>query len=154
MKAKIIIPALTLLALVALGVCGLSTWVAASGQSYNQNGDQTGDQTSVQGVSRITATGFGHLKRPAALFDHDEHNDTAGIDECAVCHHVWENGQLVADESSEDSSCSECHGLNSKPGNSMALANAFHTQCRTCHIDGGKGPLLCGQCHRKIYGGE
>lgn len=149
MKAKILIlalPLLTLFSLLALGVCGLGTWAAASGQSDNQDGGQL--------EGRITVTGFAHLKRPPALFDHDEHNDTAGIDDCAVCHHVWENGQVVAGESSEDSSCSECHGLEKGPDNSMGLANAFHTQCRTCHIDNGKGPILCGQCHRKIYGGE
>ncbi len=138
MKKRIIIT----LTLVFLGVFGFSVWGIASGQNKGRE--------EIQVLSRIETTGFLHLKRPPALFDHDEHNDIAEIDDCAVCHHVWENGQLVADESSEDSPCSECHGLDSGPDNSMALANAFHTQCRTCHIDGGKGPLLCGQCHRKI----
>ncbi len=142
MKKRIVIT----LTLVFLGVFGFSVWGAASGKNKGRE--------EIQVFSRIETTGFQYLKRPAALFDHDEHNDTAGIDDCAVCHHVWDNGQLVADESSEDSPCSECHRLDSKPGNSMALANAFHTQCRTCHIDGGKGPILCGQCHREIYGGE
>ncbi len=96
----------------------------------------------------MDTSAFETLRRPAALFDHDAHNEKAGLEDCAVCHHVWENGKIVEDESSEDSSCSECHGLKPGPENSMALANAYHTQCRTCHIDAGKGPLLCGQCHK------
>ena len=98
---------------------------------------------------RIEASGFDTLRRPAALFDHDTHNEMAQIDDCAVCHHVWENGKIVEDESSEDSPCSECHGLTATPENSMPLANAFHTQCRGCHVATGKGPLLCGECHKK-----
>ena len=100
---------------------------------------------------RMDTSAFETLRRPPALFDHDDHNEKAGLEyDCGVCHHVWENGQLVEDETSEDSPCSECHGLTPGPENSMSLANAFHTQCRSCHIDTGKGPLLCGQCHKKI----
>ena len=95
------------------------------------------------------ASAFDHLRRPAALFDHDAHNETAGIEDCAVCHHVWEDGKLVADESSEDTPCADCHSVEAGPDNSVSLANAFHTQCRSCHVDRGSGPLLCGQCHKK-----
>ncbi|WDP93112.1 MAG: cytochrome c3 family protein [Desulfobacter sp.] len=105
------------------------------------------DEESEQ--SRIDASAFDTLKRPAALFDHDTHNEAAGVEDCEVCHHVWENGKIVEGESSEDSPCSECHSLKATPENKMALANAYHTQCRTCHIDKGKGPLLCGECHKK-----
>lgn len=128
MKTKILILAFILLALGTLG--------GAWGQ------DEEAEE------SRMDTSAFETLRRPAALFDHDAHNETAGLEDCAVCHHVWENGKIVEDESSEDSSCSECHGLKPGPENSMALANAYHTQCRTCHIDAGKGPLLCGQCHK------
>jgi len=100
-------------------------------------------------IVRMDTSAFDTTRRPAALFDHDQHNENAGLEDCAVCHHVWEEGKIVEDESSEDSPCSECHGLRPGPENSMALANAYHTQCRTCHIDSGKGPLLCGQCHKK-----
>ena len=52
-----------------------------------------------------SAEAFDTLRRPAAVFDHDEHNEAAGIEDCAVCHHVWEDGKLVPDESSEDTPC-------------------------------------------------
>jgi len=100
-------------------------------------------------VVRMDTSAFDRLRRPAAVFDHDSHNEAAHIDDCAVCHHVWENGKLVPDESSEDTPCSDCHGLISGPHNPMPLANAFHTQCRSCHVKKGKGPLLCAECHKK-----
>lgn len=128
MKTKILLMAFILLT--------LGAWGYAAGQD------------DVAEASRMDTSAFEKLRRPAALFDHDEHNEKAALEDCAVCHHVWENGKVVEDESSEDSSCSECHGLEPGPENSMALANAYHTQCRTCHSDAGKGPLLCGQCHK------
>ena len=103
---------------------------------------------------RMDTSAFETTRRPAAVFDHDKHNEAAELDDCGICHHVWEDGAIVDGESSEDSPCSECHGLTPSPGNPMALANAFHTQCRSCHIETGTGPILCGQCHRKLQGGE
>lgn len=98
---------------------------------------------------RMDVSAYEQSRRPAAVFNHDLHNEAAQIKNCAVCHHVWKNGKLVLDESSEDISCSECHALISGPDNPMPLTNAFHTQCRSCHVKIGKGPLLCGECHRK-----
>jgi hypothetical protein len=102
----------------------------------------------------MDTSAFEKLRRVPALFDHDIHNENAELEDCDICHHVWENGELVRGESSEESPCSECHDQTPGPKNSMGLANAYHTRCRTCHIDGGKGPLLCGQCHRKSQGGK
>jgi len=94
-------------------------------------------------------TRFDQPQRPPAVFDHDDHNSTAGLDDkCSVCHHVYENGTLIEDESSEDSLCSECHGLSPTPENPVSLRRAFHTNCRSCHFESGKGPVLCGECHK------
>ncbi len=123
----------TKLFIIILGLIALSAMAGFSGQDE----------------SRMDTSAFEKNRRPAALFDHDDHNEKAELDDCWVCHHVWEDGKLVIDESSEDTPCSDCHGLTPQPDNDMALANAFHTQCRTCHFDKGKGPVLCGQCHRK-----
>ena len=131
MKTKILIAVLIFI--------GLGGYAVAQGDGTEEN--------------RMDTSAFETLRRPPALFDHDGHNEKAGLeDDCGVCHHVWENGRLVEDETSEDSPCSECHGLTPGPDNSMSLSNAFHTQCRSCHIDTGKGPLLCGQCHKKMKG--
>ena len=89
---------------------------------------------------------FENPKRPPAVFKHDEHNELAAIEECSVCHHLYEDGKLLEDESSEDQSCADCHEMQDvgrKPG----LMKAFHTSCKSCHRQKKKGPLMCGQCH-------
>lgn len=86
--------------------------------------------------------------RPFVCFPHDEHNETAEIEDCARCHHVYEDGQLMVDESSEDSSCSECH-YNEKQPDELDLIVRYHTLCRDCHLSEKKGPITCGGCHKK-----
>ncbi len=91
---------------------------------------------------------FDNPRRTPSVFVHDAHNETAGIDDCAECHHVYEDGTLMEDESSEDQSCSECHDLKSS-GDPPALIKAFHTNCKGCHQALEKGPIMCGECHIK-----
>jgi hypothetical protein len=89
---------------------------------------------------------FGNPKRPPAVFEHDPHNELAAIEECNVCHHVYEDGKLIEDESSEDQNCADCHEMQDdgpKPGQ----MKAFHIHCKSCHREKKKGPLMCGQCH-------
>ena len=95
----------------------------------------------------INADAFENPRRPPAVFRHDEHNELAKIEECNVCHHVYdENGRLVEDESSEDQRCADCHELEAS-GRQPALMKAFHTNCKGCHKDQNDGPTMCGQCH-------
>ena len=90
---------------------------------------------------------FENPKRPAARFEHDAHNETAGIEECNVCHHVYTDGKLVEDESSEDQSCAECHTL--EPSDKQpSLRRAFHLNCKGCHQQEGAGPIMCAECHQ------
>ena len=96
----------------------------------------------------VDNTVFNSPQRTPSRFEHDVHNETAGIDDCAECHHVYEDGILVEGESSEDERCSDCHGL--EPSNGQpSLIKAFHTNCKGCHQAQGKGPILCGECHVK-----
>ena len=92
---------------------------------------------------------FDNPQRSPSVFEHDMHNETAGIDECSVCHHVYEDGQLVEDESSEDMQCSDCHDLEKGADDQPGLMNAFHANCKGCHEAEGKGPIMCGECHIK-----
>ena len=89
---------------------------------------------------------FDSPQRPPAVFVHDEHNEIAEIEECNQCHHIYEDGKLVEDESSEDQSCSDCHEENGS-GNKPSLIKAFHQNCKGCHLEKKKGPIMCGQCH-------
>jgi hypothetical protein len=89
---------------------------------------------------------FENPQRPPAVFNHDEHNEIAEIEECNQCHHIYEDGELVEDESSEDQSCSDCHAENDS-GEKPGLTKAFHRNCKGCHLENKKGPIMSGQCH-------
>lgn len=100
-------------------------------------------------LERLDNSAFENPRRPGAVFMHDDHNEMAEIDACDVCHHVYEGKARVADESSEDSLCSDCHSLKADRENSIPLLSAYHKRCRTCHFEANKGPVLCGECHIK-----
>ena len=90
---------------------------------------------------------FKNSQRPAAIFRHDEHNESAEIEECNECHHVYDDsGELIEDESSEDQRCSECHEVEASDER-PALMKAFHRNCKGCHEEQKDGPVMCGQCH-------
>jgi len=103
---------------------------------------------SQEDMTSVDSSVFKNPQRTPSIFRHDEHNEIAGIEECNQCHHVYDDGTLVEDESSEDQRCSDCHGL--KPsGSTPALMKAYHTNCKECHLKEKKGPVMCGECHLK-----
>jgi hypothetical protein len=89
---------------------------------------------------------FTSPQRPAAVVSHDAHNEKARIETCNQCHHVYEDGKLVEDESSEDRRCSDCHAEDDA-GRQPGLMKAFHLNCKGCHQEQKKGPVMCGECH-------
>ncbi|NJB69524.1 cytochrome c553 [Desulfobaculum xiamenense] len=97
-------------------------------------------------IVQLDDPAFNGGQRPPAVFAHDLHNEKAEIDDCAACHHVYENGQRVEGQDSVGTSCSECHELKNK-GSQPGLMLAYHKQCKTCHEEKGKGPVACGECH-------
>ncbi len=100
-------------------------------------------------VETVQDSAFTQHRRAPAVFFHDEHNEKAGLeDDCSVCHHVWEDGVKLEDETSEDQECSECHLEEGTP-NTMPLVGTYHKQCKGCHLAGKKGPVMCGECHPK-----
>ena len=103
---------------------------------------------SQEDMEVIDDGGFAIKQRPAVAFAHDEHNEQAEIEDCNECHHVYEDGKKVEDESSEDLSCSECHA-ESASGRQPGLRRAFHLNCKGCHLENLKGPVMCGQCHAR-----
>ena len=85
--------------------------------------------------------------RPRAVFYHEDHNDAAELD-CYVCHHVYEDGELLEDETSEDYECSECHAGTNDSRNLDVVA-AYHNRCKGCHEEEENGPVVCSECHVK-----
>jgi hypothetical protein len=100
-------------------------------------------------VTRVEDSAFKEKRmRPAVPFPHDEHNEQAEIEDCNVCHHVYEEGKLVEDESSEDSECSECH-ISEEDSYPISLVQAYHNRCKGCHLERKAGPVMCAECHRR-----
>ncbi|MBW1695323.1 MAG: cytochrome c3 family protein [Deltaproteobacteria bacterium] len=102
---------------------------------------------SQEDVTHVQDSAFGQRMRPPVPFAHDEHNEQAEIEDCNVCHHLYdENGQLVEDESSEDSECSECHASNEQ-SYPITLVQLYHNRCKGCHLEKKAGPVMCAECH-------
>ncbi|MBF0230270.1 MAG: cytochrome c3 family protein [Desulfamplus sp.] len=100
--------------------------------------------------------------RPFVCFQHDTHNEKAGVENCDRCHHLYdEQGKRLEGQTSEGQSCSECHAGNSSSNNGSSaglensrklnidLAVKYHKLCRDCHLAEKKGPVVCGGCHKK-----
>ena len=90
---------------------------------------------------------FTRTAREPALFAHDVHNEQAELEDCNICHHLYEDGKLIEDESSEDQACSECH-MEKSTGSNPSLRRAYHLNCKGCHLEKGAGPIMCAQCHQ------
>lgn len=101
---------------------------------------------SQEDVETVEDSAFLERMRPPVPFKHDEHNETAEIDECTDCHHTYEDGKLVEDESSEDMECSECHA-SEEDSYSISLVKAYHINCKRCHLEKKIGPVMCAECH-------
>jgi predicted CXXCH cytochrome family protein len=93
---------------------------------------------------------FDNPRRTPSVFRHDEHNKAAEIEECNECHHIYEDGEKLEDESSEDLRCSACHEKKGS-GNRLGLRKAYHKNCKGCHLEKKKGPVMCGECHIKSH---
>jgi Class III cytochrome C family len=103
---------------------------------------------SQEEMETVDSSVFLNPERVASVFKHEAHNEAAEIDECNECHHVYEDGVKLEDESSEDMACSECHEIDVSE-EQPALMQAFHMNCKGCHLSEKKGPIMCGECHRK-----
>lgn len=87
---------------------------------------------------------FPDRERPLSRFTHEEHMAFETIEDCFVCHHVYEDGVLVEGESSEGTPCGECHQLKA---DGVDRLRAYHKRCKGCHEQEKSGPITCGECH-------
>jgi len=103
---------------------------------------------SQQDMKVLAPAAYEKLTRPAAQFNHDEHNTKAQLEDCVICHHSGADGKQDKTASSEGTPCADCHKLKAE-GKGTALTSAYHKQCISCHKEKGKGPIACGQCHKR-----
>ena len=124
--------------------CIIGVWVLvlAVAQSFSQEDMRVVDNSEFERPVRVSS-----------VFDHDTHNETAGLDDCSVCHHLYEDGKLIEGESSEDQSCAECHPADGS-GSTPSLRRAFHLTCKRCHLSKRTGPVMCAQCHKETPAGK
>ena len=99
-------------------------------------------------ITFLENASFTNPQEPPSAFDHDFHDLDLEI-ECEECHHVYENGVLVKDKCSDDKRCIECHPLKANDEYKTPLLQAFHSMCQDCHIKKEKGPVMCGDCHKR-----
>jgi hypothetical protein len=100
-------------------------------------------------VLKLEHQAFGDRQRPAVTFSHAKHYETIA---CTECHHFYEKGENVWDESRE-TNCAACHRLKTEE-RKMGLMKAFHENCVGCHrkakpAEGKTVPVTCGECHVK-----
>jgi len=115
--------------LLSVALIGVGAWTAHSQEE----------------MTHVDTAGFADPMRPPARFEHDAHNDAAGIEDCAVCHHVYDDsGHRMTEESNEGTPCADCHG--DRP---VELSRRYHQACKQCHLQQNAGPVMCGQCHRR-----
>ncbi|OBQ46114.1 acidic tetraheme cytochrome c3 TmcA [Halodesulfovibrio spirochaetisodalis] len=96
---------------------------------------------------RMNVPELAPFKYAPAVFDHDPHNEKAGLEEnCIACHHGGENGKMDMEDDTSGTPCVECHSVEKQRG-VTPLRRAFHLQCITCHENQNKGPVQCKSCH-------
>lgn len=104
--------------------------------------------SSQEDIKFVKDSAFTSRMRPPVSFLHDKHKETAQIEDCGACHHVYQDGKRVDGETSEGTMCSECHTL--REGDSpLSLVRVYHLQCKGCHVEKKAGPVLCSDCHQK-----
>jgi hypothetical protein len=87
---------------------------------------------------KVVLKGAADAKKPAVTFTHKAH--TEKVKACAECHHK--------DAAGAEQKCSKCHGDKTE-GKKLSAKEAFHAQCKDCHVKEKKGPTKCDDCHKK-----
>ena len=89
-------------------------------------------------------------EKPPVPFSHRRHPKSRVA--CEKCHHDIQNDRNLWKEGMPVEKCQACHDLVPKASR-LDLKNAFHRQCKGCHLARRKvrqtaGPIKCEGCHR------
>ncbi len=103
----------------------------------------------------IENEGYATDRKGPVSFSHLSHSEDYGV-ECRECHHIYEDGENVWDESDEVQKCRECHIPTENRGKVKKLKIAFHRKCKNCHRKLTKEGMSddapyrkCSDCHEK-----
>lgn len=108
--------------------------------------------TTPKPVSPLASGRFQLRTAGPVLFRHQPH-EAAGLS-CTACHHNYVRGRNIWREGQPVPSCESCHQVQPQAGR-LDLKNAFHRQCKGCHLNLRKngraaGPIKCQECHRPL----
>jgi hypothetical protein len=114
-------------------------------------GAQSGPLNEPPPESRLQIIFRKPAQKPPVWFSHRLH-ESRRVD-CQKCHHRYEGRRNLWQRGQPVEKCSACHGLFPQ-GRRPDLKNAFHRQCKGCHLklrqQGRKaGPIECVNCHRQ-----
>lgn len=92
----------------------------------------------------------GQAKNPPVWFSHSRH-EQQGV-ACRQCHHNYRGGRNVWQQGQPVQTCGTCH-RDLPQGRRPDLKQAFHRQCKGCHLklrerQRRAGPVHCQECHR------
>ncbi len=101
------------------------------------------------GWLKIPVTGT--REKPPVWFSHRLHAQRRVA--CEQCHHEYQGERNVWRQGQPVQLCQACHGP-TRPGQRLDLKNAFHRQCKGCHVKLRQqrrpaGPINCQGCHRR-----
>jgi hypothetical protein len=106
--------------------------------------------TEPKPVSPLQSNKFQPRTKSPVLFRHQPH-EGAGLS-CTACHHDYAGGRNIWRQGLPVQKCEACHLVQPRAG-LLDLKNAFHRQCKACHLKlrqrgGTAGPIKCQDCHR------
>ena len=106
--------------------------------------------TEPKSVSPLQSNKFQPRTKGPVFFKHRPH-EAAGLS-CTACHHDYTSGRNHWRQGLPVQKCEACHLVQPRAGQ-LDLKNAFHRQCKDCHLKlrqrgAAAGPLKCQDCHR------
>jgi len=105
--------------------------------------------TEPKAVSILSSDLFQPRTRGPVYFRHSTH-EAAGVS-CTACHHDYVSGRNRWRPGLPVEKCQTCHREEPQAGK-LDLKNAFHRQCKDCHLKSRQrgrmaGPVKCQECH-------
>jgi hypothetical protein len=90
-------------------------------------------------------------EKSTVLFNHRLHESRRVA--CEACHHDCHRGRNVWRQGMPVDKCQACHDLRPRANNRLDIKEAFHRQCKGCHLKLRQGryqagPIDCRDCHR------